>query len=424
MKARGLSTIYGHGEQAKGDAALQNLGMSRLAGGGYNTVWVASKHDVPCMKELFPDRSVAERFLEGALVLRVPHERAPWVSFDEAVGEASNILFTALCGFGPKVALLSYARKSVDDPDCNEEGVKVCRYKIFAFLERATESVERRYSLDVMPCTSATASRSYYNALLVCIYRYSSQGFVHLDGTLRNFVDFYPNNLPTDMNHSRINVIDVERKHFRRLCPKASTDWRDLFLMNLLVTLTFLKIHLGSRWNPSLHWRKDVSATVSHLISDMRGRRTLPAIVLWQGAFTPDETVPDMASGSYVGDTHKAAARCLTHQLRYYLLKQPLEQCAGRYVDKFLSVQATPKAIETGRIWYEGCYRPNLYPAHCYFREHLEVGPSQQNSRLLVMILFNFLETPHGALWATYSNRLPPSKDHRHGIAPEVLLGV
>lgn len=422
LKSRDLGTIYGREEQAKGDAALQRIGMRKVGGGGYNTVWKASdKPDelkLDGLRDAFPERHVVDRFVEGALVLRVPHERTPWIRFETAVGEASNMLFNALCGIGPKVALLSYARRKMDDPNADEEGVQVCVYKIFAFLERATVSVDQRYSLEVMPFASATGSRAYYNALLVCVFRFSWQGYVHLDGTLRNFVDLYPARLPTTLAAWRINVIDVERKHFRRLCPTASTDWRDLFLVNLLVALTFLKIELGFRWDQEvdLYWSKAMRDAAEHLIRDLRGRATLPAITHWQGGFVPDEKVPELANPPFVGDTHEVASRCLSHQMRYYLLNQPVEQCTKRYVEKLASGKATAKAIEVGGAWYEGVYRPTFYPTHCYFREC--------HGDLLVFALFQFLETPHAELQARFGKRLPPLKEHRRGVAPEVLLGV
>ena len=428
LKASGLRAIYGREEPEKCEHVLKSAGLHKLGGGGYNSIWEmhkpVSERAEHLFRNIFPEHDIAERFVAGELVLRVPHSHTPWVRFDDAVGEASNMLFTALCGFGPKVALLSYARVRVDDPDADEEGVKVCRYKLFAFLERGTESVDRRYSTEVMPCASATASRSYYNALLTCVYQFSWQGFVHLDGTLRNFVDFYSAHLPATIDAWRINTIDVERKHFRRLCPQATTDWRDLFLVNLLVALTYLKISLGQRWDAELHWPAAVRALATHLIMDLGDRHTLPAILRWEGAFSLNEEVPDLAKGSYVGDTHEKAALCLALQLRYYLLKLPVDQCALRYVDKLLSGEATPSAIATGSGWYEGVYRPDLYPAHCYFRERLEVGRPRENPRRLVTLLYEFLDVPHGELRALYSNRLPPLNAHRVGNAREVLLGV
>ena len=97
----------------------------------------------------------------------------------------------------------------------------------------------------------------------------------------------------------------------------------------------------------------------------------------------------------------------------------PHQDAAGATLSK-----ATTSAIATGSRWYEGVYRPDLSPAHCYFRERLEVGRPRDNPRRLVTLLYEFLDAPHGELRALYSNRLPPLKTHRVGNAREVLLGV
>lgn len=426
LKAHGLQAVYGREEKDKCEVALLKAGMRRLGGGAYNSVWVAGKPEnlkADALRKTFPEHDIAARFESGELVLRVPHAHTPWMRFEDAVGEATNMLFTALCGFGPKVALLSYARKVIDDPDADEEGVKACRYKMFALLERATESVDRRYSTDVVLAASATSSATYFKALLVCLFQISWHGYVHLDGTLRNFVDTYPLHLPAAIHAWRVNVIDVEGKHFRRLCPTASIDWCDLFLTNLLITLTYLKIALGQRWNPECHWQS-VRAIAEQLIVLLRGKRTLPAIMHWQGAFTHNEQFPEMLEGKYVGDTHEAAMHFLKHQMRYYLLKQPIEQCMLRYVNKLHHHAWRSKEMDRARGWYEGTYRATLYPSHAFFREKLELGPPREDARLLVLVLFDFLDTPHGELQARYGARLPPMKEHSRSVPPEVLWGV
>lgn len=424
LNAQALQVVYGRGRKELGDTALQNIGLRKFASGGYNSIWVATRSEVPCINKIFPEYGIADLFLEGKLALRVPHWGAPWLSFDEAVGEATNMLFTALCGFGPKVALLSYARKVFKDETSKEEGMVVVKYKLFAFLELATESVERRYAPEVLPSVSATASGSYYQALLVCVYEVSWQGFVHLDGTLRNFVDFYPPNLPGIVTDWRINVIDVEQKAFRRLCPKASTEWRDLFLVNLLIVLCFLKIRLGSRWNPEIHWMR-VRSAVQHLITDLRGRHTLPAIAYWEGNFVLDENFPNMLVGKYAGKTHEAAMHVLTRQMHFYLLQQPMDQCTNLYTTVLHSgALANSTALVRAKKWYDNVYRTDMYPPQRYFRDKLVSDRRRTEPRLFVVVLFEFLEMPYGELVVCYGNRLPPSAQHRVDDTREMLLGV
>lgn len=422
---------HAHTTQAKlasrgvlGDSALQRVGLRKLACGACNSIWVAARSEMPCVHKIFTEWDIAALFLEGKLALRVPHSEAAWLSFDEVVGEATNMLFTALCGFGPKVALLSYVRTVVEDEESKEEGAVKAKYKLFAFLELATVSVEKRYSPEVLTSISATASGSYYQALLVCIYRVSWQGFVHLDGTLRNFVDFYPHNLPGIITDWRVNVIDVEQKSFRRLCPEASTEWRDLFLINLLTVLCFLKIRLGHRWDPEIHWLR-VRSAAQHLITDLRGRHTLPAIAYWEGNFVLDETFPNMLVGKYAGKTHEAAMHVLTRQMHFYLLQQPMDQCTNLYTNVLHSGSlASANALGSAKKWYDNVYRTDMYPPQRYFRDKLVSDRRRTEPRLFVAVLFEFLDVSYGELVVCYGNRLPPSAQHRANDTRETLLGV
>jgi hypothetical protein len=421
LQTKKLGAIYAEGwtRQEDADASLAQAGLTRIACGGFNSVWVSNRRS-DTISTIFDEAGVAKRFDEGKLVLRVPHLRAPWLSFHEAVGEASNMLFTALSGCGPRVALLSFAQKLVKE-GAHKEEVKVTKYKIFAFLDRATESVDKRFALDATPVVSAQDSGYYLKALLVCIYKFSHQGFVHLDGTLRNFVDFYPRDLPASTEAWRVNVIDVERKSFRRLVSQASTDWRDIFLVNLLVVLTFLKLNLGSRWNPALHWHP-VRNTANFLIKELSGRNTLPAIAYWSGAFVLDEPYPDMLTGKYLGNSHEAAMHVLTRQMRYYMLQQPLENATSQYTNVMKSTNVTKSARDKAVAWYDRVYRVDVFPAHRYFYEALtpRSGPPQ----LLVQVLFKFLSTAHVDLQKVYARQLAPCWHHQSTDAREYMLGL
>ena len=166
----------------------------------------------------------------------------------------------------PRIAALSFARKLFKDPNEKEEGVRVVKYKIFAFMERAKQTTSVRYAADTLATSSATANPAYHTALLVAVYQYSHEGFVHLDATLRNFVDLYGKALPRSPTAWAVKVIDVEDKHFRRLCPEGTAEWRYLLLFNLMVVLVFLKVSLAGRWDGDMLWRR-----VRHMCNQLRG---------------------------------------------------------------------------------------------------------------------------------------------------------
>lgn len=417
-----LSHVYGRGNPAETNSRMTaHAGLKQIGGGASNAIWVAGENAPRVDLGSFLPPMVLKPFLAGRLVLRTPHVSTDWLSFEHAVGEATNMLFTAMCGCGPQVALLSYARRLFDN-ETNEEGVQMVKYKLFAFLERANESVDDRYAPTVPPLVSAHLSDAYYHALLVCIYQYSQEGFVHLDGTLRNYVDLYPHKLPSSIDAWQVRVIDVEEKLFRRLCPQASTDWRDLFLVNLLVVLSFLKLRLGCRWDKERYWLP-VRNAAEHLIGALRGRKTLPAIAYWDGTFKPEEPFPHVDKGKFAGDTHEAAARVLVRVMRYYLMKQHIEQGTLRYVNKLHSHRSTAQDLSKAKAWYDNVYRTDMYPALCFFREAL-LSRQAGHPRLLVSVLFEFLDKAHKELCAQYVHKLPTSNFQQRGATREVLLGV
>tara|TARA_B100001057_G_scaffold500900_1_gene618639 strand:+ start:233 stop:1612 length:1380 start_codon:yes stop_codon:yes gene_type:complete len=426
LRARGMDGVYGCGLKGPAREAMERVGFRRLAGGAYNTIWVVEKlRAAPWLSTLF-GLLAGVALCDGHLVLRTPRDKTEWLTFDEAVGEASNMLSTALCGFGPRVALLSYVRSTVPDLKTGMEGRRAVRYRPFALLERACDTADSRYAPEALPVASATESRLYVKALLVCVYQFSHEGFVHLDGTLRNFVDYYPHAL---FNHKYVDwcvkVIDVDEKAFRRLCPEASTDWRDLFLINLLVVFTFLKLRLGSRWDHRSHWAF-VAPSVAHLMRELPQRTTLPSIAFWEGPYDAYEELPPNNTPDYLACTHQASAAFLLWQMRYYLLRQPFEQCVAKYLDVVCSLKAQPREVEAAHQWYNHTYCLDMYPSHCFFRDALRPR-SNGKPRLFAGVLYSYLNTSFRDISSKYENALTPAEKHQcfgAMMSREQILGI
>tara|TARA_B110000858_G_C17767005_1_gene457604 strand:- start:153 stop:1451 length:1299 start_codon:yes stop_codon:yes gene_type:complete len=422
LTKRNLGAIYGIGSQFEGDALLAKAGLEKVAGGGFNSVWRAStsatKDSNIC--NVLPS-CILESFLKRRLVIRLPHGSTPWMSFEDVVGEATNMLFTALCSCGPQVAALSYARKLFPDKDSNVQGKVVVKYKLFAFLDCASMSVANRFSPQVAIKASAIDNKSYHAALISCIYDFSVEGFVHLDATLRNFVDFYDVNMQDAFEPGRVRVIDVEQKSFRRLCGDSTVDWSDIFLVNLLIVLVFLKGVLGNRWQSETHWNR-VRDFAKFKISKLDSCTTLPAILYWKGAFVPDEPFPDMTVGKYVGDTHEASMHFLIGQMRYYLLQQPIEQGTALYTKVLKSQTSTQTQIQKAKVWYDSMYKKNLYPMYRYFLDELPSKHAQP--RRFVSVMFDFLDASPKELQDLHCSKLGSSNDHFPSSSREYMLGI
>jgi|SaaInlV_125m_DNA_1040241.scaffolds.fasta_scaffold20088_2 hypothetical protein len=420
LHASKLEYVYGDGDDQRGPDALRAHGLARIAGGGFNTIW-GCKSAHRTLRAAFPDE-VWGPFVAGELVLRVPKITADWLTLEQAVGEASNMLLTALCDCGPRVAALSFARKLFRDPDAKEEGVCVVKYKIFTFLECAKQGVDARYAADTLASSSATSNRAYYNALLVAVYQYSYEGFVHLDATLRNFVDFYDKALPRAPSRWAVKAIDVEDKHFRRLCPEATTEWRNLLLFNLMIVLVFLKVALAGRWDVDVHWRR-VRTLCIELRTELenKGKGTLPAIAMWEGVFDLNEGFPDMTLPPYAGDAHQATAFAAMRQMRYYLLEQPIEEATKHYVDVLKDPKADHAALRKAQAWHDGHYRSNVVPAHRFFLHSLAPPGS---ARRFVDVAFEFLDTSHVNLQLQCFPKVPLSSAHNRSDSREYLLRI
>jgi len=432
MSERGLDALFG-GLDVDNKPALERLGLAYLNGGGYNSIWGVRRESAK-LDALFPP-VVVEPFRKGALVLRIPHSdceerepegtpRALWLTFDEAVGEATNMLFTAVSGCGPRVAALSFARRISFEESPANEGVPTVLYKIYAWLERGTMSVDERFAANrIRTPASALSSRAYYDALLVAIARISNEGFVHCDATLRNFVDFYSPDLfqtkPCDA--FAIKVIDVDASAFRRLHPRGTTDWRYLFLHNLLTVLVFLKIKLEKRWDPAAHWSR-VQPMCQQLISELPGTRTVASIAVWRGAFFEEEEFPCMNVGKYAGDSPEAAAHAAMRFMKHYLLKQPLSEGRRVYISALRASPQDPEKLRAARAWYDNVYRESLAPARAFFlNEYCGNAPPKR----FVQVAYEFLDTPHHALKDKHANALPPTSEHRPFYhSNEYLLGV
>jgi hypothetical protein len=440
LAARGLETVCGLGRSKDvrtNEETLQAAGLAMRGRGGFNSIWAVRRSNATTaattatttptsgthgaslwVNGVLPPE-VAADFTSGRLVLRSPHEKEDAQSFDDAVGEATNMLFTALTTCGPRVGALAFShRVSISGRD---------KYRLFAFLEAATHSVDQRYT-STLARVSSVDNRPYHDALVTAIFQMSAQGFVHLDATLRNFVDFYSSNLPAVITRPRIKVIDVEARCFRRLRASAqpSTEWRYLFLLNLLMVLVFLKSRIGEAWKPHIHWAH-LRGMCKQLISELPGKANIAAILMWKGAFRDTDEFPVLNKGKYAGETHEAVTRAAECMLRYYLLQQPLNEGTKRYVEVLQPDQRdprkarSPKQLDEAKSWYANTYLRHLLPVRTFFLRKLA---HWGETRRFVEVAFEFLDTPLSELQKRCVGTVPSMTDHHSGCSRAFLLGI
>lgn len=423
LRERELGLVCGLGgsDEAAYREALGRGGMRRIGKGGFNSICDANDIvQAAWAVELLPIQ-VASDFLRKRVVLRCPHGGSDPLSFDAAVSEATNMLFTALILAGPRVAALGCAPWSAFRRGRERRG-----YAIYAFLEAGTMSVDRRLT-STTPGVSAAESRPYHDALVAAVYRISAEGYVHLDATLRNFIDFYSQTLPSTFKGHYIRVIDVDAKHFRRLCTSHTSEWRYLFLFNLLTVLVFLKERLAERWKPHIHWPPRLRAMCEQLISELPGLTNIAAITMWTGAFEDTQAFPDLGKGEFAGDTHEAARNAAVRTLKHYLLQQPLNEATVRYVDVIKPDPNNPNKVrssqelEEARHWYDNVYLKQKMPQRAFFLEKLR---SPWGARRFVDVAFEFLDTSFASIQKACKDPPRYSRQHHPGYSRKYLLGI
>lgn len=429
LEKRELGALFGGGgsnggKSAAADARMASLGLEKVGTGTFNAVWLAGER---AQREhgpigAFPPEVRADMAAKR-VVLRAPKDCSRWFTFDELVGEVHNIVFTACRGLGPRVAALAYARKLSSCKSRTQEGVVVVLYHLFVLLERATSNADARFVAATLPNLSALHKPYYFSAMLVAIHKMSTEGYVHLDATLRNFVDFYPTSLGRTASEFAVRIIDVDPSCFRRLRPTPSADWRALFLFNLLFVLVGLKVRLAGRWDPEQYW-KPVAPCVEALRAQLPPRGEpgggLAGALRWTGAFRMEDPFPDIVRGPLAGDTDEAATGAASEQLRFYLIKQPVNEALARYVNF-----AAPDAEQARKAsaWYDTVYREQMLPSMRFFLAQLTAAPPSAGVRF-VDVAHEFLVTPHAALQHRYLRGVPHSKDHDSNTPQKRVLGL
>ena len=418
LEAHGLGALLGNGTGAtEDDARVRGAGLELINRGGFNSIYACGSNEA--LLRLLPPE-VSEQFAQGGVVLRAPLTASRWLTFDELVGEVHNVLFTACRGLGPRVAALAYARKASHYKSRTQQGAVVVLYKVCVFMERATMNADERHVANALPAASALHRPYYFRALLVSIFQMSREGFVHLDATLRNFVDFYPKHLARTATRFAIRIIDVDAGCFRRLRPDAGTGWRSLFLFNLLFVMVHLKIRLADRWDPSQYWNP-VRACIEQLIAQLPSSAScISSALLWKGAFEPHENFPDVLRGPLAGDTDAATTGAANAFLRFYLLEQPINEALLKYAN---FVAPTAEQASGAARWYDGVYRAQMLPSMRFFLSQLKprIGVPP---RLFVHVARDFLATPHAELQRRHLSTVPLAATHCPTTPKEVVLGI
>ena len=429
MRAAGMLALYGTREAGTPPAS----GARQLAAGGFNQIWIGQL--TPGARALLGPW-LGPLMAEERVVIRGPLTKSEGVTRAAMLGEMCNVAHAALRGYGLRVAFFSWVREVKQDK--RVEGLVEVHYRLLSVLERADTTVAERVKklvstgiIDHNPLQWTARKREvYFEQLLETVWAYSADRFVHLDATLRNFVDLPPTD-PSEVR-PRIRVIDMDGSVFRRLSGGDAQDCQWLWLYNVLIVSCFLKVAFENHPEFRRVWWDRIRAAVRHVAS----RRDVPpgpghafvAQAQWdtaacaaalRRAFEPGDEPP------WCGDTPEATARTALAYMAHYMLCEPLKEVYGGYVDPARNEARVPRnrrsevAIQ-GAKWFDQTARRTTLP-----RMHFWVHEARRvPARRLVDAMIDFVDTPQETLVARYMHVVPQSHTHTESDLKRVVTHV
>jgi hypothetical protein len=178
-------------------------------------------------------------------------------------------------------------------------------------IERGRDVHKRLYHL-----TRIKAERSiwirYLKSLRRCVWRYSANRCLPLDGKLGNFVDTFPDKMTGSRDEGRVNAIDMDGTYYRRVrrqtaeegtldnpaSPNMAQGWKLVWLYNILFVSCNLRMILDSTTYFNLWW------------NDLKG--PISAVMIERGPGTPNTRVHATFSQSVSGRAHSNGAEFQT----------------------------------------------------------------------------------------------------------------
>lgn len=419
MREVGMIALYGTREAGAPPAH----GARQLAEGGFNRIWVGQL-TLGARALLGPWLGALVE--EERVVFRGPRPKSDGVTREAMLAEIGNVAHAALCGYGLRVALFSWTREVGGHKEVREEGLVEVRYRLLSVLERAEATVDERVRklistgiIDHNPLHwSARKREVYFEELLETVWAYSADRFVHLDATLRNFVDLQSSD-PNDLRR-RVRVIDIDSTVFRRLVVGDAQDYQWLWLHNVLVVSCFLKVAFDD--NPEFRrvWWNRIREAVLHVAKRCdapsgdghafvaQARWDMPACAAaLRRAFEPADEPP------WCGNTPEATARTALAYMAHYLLHEPLQELYERYVNVVRKEATVPHnrrsvAANEAATWFDQVARRTTLPRiHFWVHEARRVP-----ARRLVDAMVAFVETSQEELVARYMHAVPQSHAH------------
>ena len=431
---------------------FRGLNLALVARGSYNSVWRLGRgpngvDPTPpdALRTLLPANAI-EGLVRDTHVLRIPNADQ-WATYDEVMSEMLNVTEAALGRYGPNIAAMWVGREST--PVMPGTGHTRSRFKLFAILERGTD-VNTRITSMFQEQRHDIWTR-YFQSLRRCVWRYSANRCLHLDGKLANLIDSFPStgvSLASDA--STIKAIDLASDFYRRIerltaeestsattatSPEMAQGWKLVWLYNILFVTCSLRIVLPVDvyhkvwWPPILKavqsiLRECVSAR-SHSNKDAEYLRARAFLMQckWKGGFLM-AAVPKRPPD---GDDPNALAETAFGMVRHYFHDQWYKEAVKRLVEPARAVrladrsnaptsnrQALRQQRNQSWQWYNTVFRPRALPMIRFFSDKMAYGDDQR-ALPMIQVMYDYASASEHDLY-------PLTAGARHPMHPAQVV--
>lgn len=428
------------------------LNLALVARGSYNSVWRLGRgpngvNPAPpdALRALFPE-DATEGLVRDTHVLRIPNADQ-WATYDEVMSEMLNVTEAALGRYGPTIAAMWVGResKTVMPGTGHTQG----RFKLFAILERGTD-VNARITSMFQEQRHDIWTR-YFQSLRRCVWRYSANRCLHLDGKLANLIDSFPStgvSLATE--GSTIKAIDLASDFYRRIqrltpeesssgttatSPEMAQGWKLVWLYNILFVTCSLRLVLPVDVYHKVWWPPILKAVQSilrecvsersHASRDAEYLRARAFLVQckWKGGFLMS-AVPKKPPD---GDDPNALAETAFGMVRHYFHDQWYKEAVKRLVEPARAVrladrsnapasdrQALRQQRNQSWQWYNTVFRPRALPMIRFFSEKMAYADDER-ALPMIQVMYDYANASEEDLY-------PLTAGSRHPLRPTQIV--
>ncbi len=441
---------------------FSSMNLVLVGKGTYNSVWRLKRNEDGTgaasaveLSKYFP-REVVDNLVNDSCVFRMPNP-GEWGSFEDVRKEMVNLCEAALFQFGPKIAAMWVGRRS--HPIDAFSGREEPQYKLFMVIERGYDVHKRLHYL-----TQTRAARPiwvrYLKSLRRCIWRYSANRCLPLDGKLGNFIDTFPEQLTRADAEGRVNAIDMDGTYYRRVprltaeegtadnpvSPDMAQGWKLVWLYNILFVSCNLRMIIDTGTYFEVWW-KDIEKPIAAVMHDARllhiapmGNRDAEYLrareflvkCLWKGTFRWSQIPDDPPMGNTASELATTARDLVMH----YFHDFPYKETKRRLIDPAVDVRkkrheyrqaqragassaelnARAEALEKSRVyrnqqwssWYGNAFRSQLLPMIRLFTSRLVVPGDIGTPVPLVQVLWEYAKATNNDLYPLIEGKHPP----------------